>query len=229
MPVFRGLAALGLLATGALAGCGTVTAGSAVAGRASLVTDLANRLSRSGTLTYSALYTMPGGASATIAEEQDPPQASYTYAGGKLVVSGQATVDCRTQNNATTCTLTAASSPWTDPITALISQIDTLNVFAPTMVIGLLTSAGLDVDAVITQHDTTIAGENATCADVSGLTNSHATEFTTCITTDGLLGSFSGVVDGKQTDITLDRYDATVAPDAFTLPAGAKVIDKRNG
>jgi hypothetical protein len=223
------LAAVAVLvvgAVGALGGCGIVGDGQQVTGRSRLASDLASRLTHSGTLTYTATYRMPGGTT-TLAQAQVPARAAYAYAGGKLVLTSAATADCRTLGTATTCTLTPPPSPGTDPAAALISEIDSLGVLAPSLAIGLLTAAAVDAGASITQHDTTIAGENATCATVQGLVNAAATGFTACITSDGLLGSFTGKINGVGIDIGLARYDTTVAADAFDLPAGAKVIDKR--
>jgi hypothetical protein len=220
--------ALGALgAAGPLSGCASTGDAQQVTGRSRLVSDLATRLAHSGTLTYTATYRMPGGTRATLAQAQVPARAAYTYAGGKLVLTSAATADCRVQGVAATCTLAPPPSPGADPAAALISEIDNLRVMAPSMVIGLLTAAALDADASISQHDTTIVGQNATCANVQGLVNAAATEFTACITSDGLLGSFTGKINGSQVDISLDRYETTVAADTFDLPAGAKVVDKR--
>ena len=92
---------------------------------------------------------------------------------------------------------------------------------------GLLTATALDSGALVTTRDTTVAGENATCVRVSGAQRAAASEFEVCVTTDGLLGSFTGQVSGSQIDASLDRYDPDVAADAFDLPAGARVVDHR--
>ena len=99
----------------------------------------------------------------------------------------------------------------------------------PALVISLLTAAGLDADAVIEQKDTTIAGEHATCVSVEAVDNAPASAFNACVTTAGVLGSFSGTVNGSEVDMTMTRYGDTVAPYAFSLPAGATVVDRRAG
>lgn len=217
-----------LVALAALAGCGAVTDGQRVVDRSRLVNELANRLSHAGSGTYTAIYTLPEGGSASIAQAQEPTREAYTYPSGKVVITPEYTADCRTSGTRTTCTLTPPPSPTVaDPSTALMAEMGTKGMIAPTLVVTLLTAAALDSNAVINQHDTTIAGENATCVDVSGVDNAASSQFSACITTGGLLGSFTGTVSDTDLDVSLDRYDTTVTGDAFALPTGAATVDKR--
>lgn len=210
----------------ALAGCGDA---GQVMDRADLVNELASRLDGSGELTYSAEYQLPGGGSATIAQAQSPLRSAYIYPDGKLTVTDEATADCRRTGTAMTCTLTAAPSPNNEPAVAAFKDAGAHGLIAPTVVIGLLTAAALDTDATIDQSDTTIAGRPATCVAVRGVRDAGASAFDACITTDGVLGSFAGAVDGSAVDIAMTRFRDTADPDAFALPAGAKVVDKRSG
>jgi hypothetical protein len=219
------LAALAVLAisTTALTACVAVNTGQPGDGRAALVSDLAGRLGQSGTLTYTAVYRLPQGATATVVQAQNPGRAAYVYPGGQLAITPQYLADCR----ANTCTLTPPPSPGTDPATALIAEIANRGLIAPEMVVGLLTAVGLDAEAVVTTRDTTIAGENATCVKVAGAQRAAASDFEVCVTSDGLLGSFTGVVGDTGVDITMVRYEPTAATDAFDIPKGAKVTDRR--
>ena len=223
------LPALAVLAVSvtALTGCVAVNSGQPGDSRAQLVGDLAGRLGQSGALTYTAVYRLPQGATATVAQAQNPGRAAYTYPGGKLAITPQYLADCRTGTLFTTCTLTPPPSPGTDPAAALVGEIADRGLIAPEMVIGLLTAAAVDPQAVVTTRDTTIAGENATCVQVSGVQNAKASSFEVCVTTGGLLGSFTGLVSGTQIDVRLDRFDPMVAPDAFDLPPGARIVDRR--
>lgn len=213
----------------ALAGCSSIGDAQQVIDRARLVNELAGRLDHASQLTYTADYQLPGGESATIAQAQTPLRAAYTYPGGKFAITPEATVDCRTGNAATTCTLTSPPSPTTDATTGLLGGLRDRGLVPPTLVVGLLTSASLSSNAVIRQHDTTVAGEHATCVDASGVENSPASQFDACITSSGVLGSFKGMVDGKAMEVSLIRYTPSVEPDAFDLPTGAKTIDQRPG
>jgi hypothetical protein len=213
----------------AATGCQTIDDASRVINRADLVNDLASRLDGSGELTYSADYQLPGGQAATITQAQTPLRSAYVYPGGKLTVTGDATADCRTASGATTCTLTAPPSPNNEPAVAVFSDANEHGLVPPTMVIGLLTAAALDADATIEQSDTTIAGRHATCVRVEKVQNAAASAFDACITTEGVLGSFSGVVNGTDVDIAMTRYRDAVDADAFALPTGAKIVDRRDG
>jgi hypothetical protein len=221
------VSALVTVATGLAAGCGTVAGGQQLSSRAQLVDDLAGRISSAGSLTYTATYSLPHGTVASIAQAQNPARVAYSYPNGKLVLTPDETADCRMSGGATTCTLTPPPSPPGDPTSGLLSQIDSHGLIAPGVVIDLLSAVALDGETVVSQHDTTLAGEHATCLDVSGLSNAPSPSFSACVTTEGLLGSFTGTVRGKPIDLTLDQYQPSVALDSFALPGGAAVTDKR--
>ncbi|MBO0870334.1 MAG: hypothetical protein J2P15_17405 [Micromonosporaceae bacterium] len=188
-----------------------------------LVGDLAGRLSRSGAMTYTAVYTLPQGDQATIAQAQAPLRVAYTYPGGTLILTPEQTAQC----HAGTCTLTPPPSAGTDAGAGLLTALGSGGLVSPALVASLLTAAALDTNVVISQHDTTIAGENASCVDVRGVNNAAASRFSVCITTSGLLGTFTGEVSGRPVDISLDRYSQAVAPDAFDLPTHVRIVDRR--
>lgn len=219
--------AAGALVVGA--GCQALDDAGQVIDPADLVNDLAARLDRSVELTYSADYRLPGGQGATIAQDQNPLRTAYSYPGGKLTVSTAATTECRTHGATTTCTLTPPPSPTAKPAAAIFAAANHSGLVAPPVVIGLLTAAALDVDAVIEQNDTTIAGRHATCVQVDRVKNAAAAKFDACITNEGVLGSFVGMVNGTNVDIAMSRYRDSVDADAFDLPPRTKIIDRRPG
>jgi hypothetical protein len=225
----RRLVALAAAAAGAvpLTACGSIGDAQQVLDRARLVNDFAERLSHASELTYTAEYQLPDGRIAKIAQAQHPFRAAYTYPGGKFVITSEEIADCRTTGTATTCTLTPPPSTGTDPTASLFGAAGTDGLIPPAEVVGLLTAASLSTNAVIKQHDTTIGGEHATCVDVFGVENAAASEFHACLTVAGVLGSFSGKVDGADAEISLTRYDETVDENAFDLPPGARVVDHR--
>jgi hypothetical protein len=206
------------------AGCTSTGDGRRLSSRAQLADDLTDRMTAAGLLTYTATYSLPHGASATIAQAQDPVRVAYSYPDGKLVLTPDRTADCRTRAGATTCTQSGPPSPPGDPTATLLSRIDGRGLISPALVITLLDAVALDGDSVLTQHDTTLSGEHATCVDVHDLSDAPASAFTACVTTGGLLASFDGTVDGDPIEVTLDHYQTTVAPDAFALPAGARLV-----
>jgi len=224
-PARRLPAALALFSTAVavLAGCGVVDDTQRVVDRSSLVNDLANRLSQAESLTYTATYQLPEEKTATLAQAQNPTRAAFTYPGGKTILSTNLNVACQTSGASASCVRSTPPSPASEVPQEMLDAVAKQGLIPPTMVVSLLSAAALDADATIAEHDTTIAGEYATCVDVSGIDNSPSAQFSACITAAGVLASFTGDVNNKPVDIRLTEYETTVATDAFDLPANAKV------
>jgi hypothetical protein len=214
-----GAALAALAAVSAAAGCAAT--GPHGGQRTHLVDSMANRLAHASELTYTADYRL-GDTDATLAQAQKPHQSSFRQPGRFLVVTPEATTDCRGAG-AAACTLSPPPSPGVDPTTALFGHLADGGLVTSPTVIGLLTAAALDPRATVEQRQATIAGRSATCVHATGIHDAPAAEFTACITVDGVLGSFSGTVAGRPTDLELVAYRDTVAPDAFALPPGASV------
>ncbi|MEV4201737.1 hypothetical protein [Micromonospora globbae] len=215
--------AVSVIASLTVTGCQALDDAGRVVGRADLVNDLAARLDRALELTYSADYQLPGGQTASIAQAQDPARSAYSYPGGKLTVTAEATTQCEIAGGRTTCTLTPPPTTASKPSVAVFAEAKRRGMVTPPVVVGMLTAAALDPDAVIGQSDTTVAGHHATCVDV----DRAGEDFTACVTTEGVLGSFTGQVDGKAVEVALSRYSETVDGSVFDLPAGAGVVDHR--
>jgi hypothetical protein len=196
---------------------------------ADLVNELATRLDGASTLTYSADYQLVGGASARIVQAQDPPRTAYVYPGGKLIVTADTTTECDTSTARPVCTLTTGPTPSTQPEPELFGDANAGGLVTPPVVIALLTATALDPAAVVVQNDTTIAGRHATCVQVSQVQGAAASRFDTCVTTEGALGSFTGVVDGQAVEIAISRYSDTADETALELPDGARAVDRRPG
>jgi hypothetical protein len=209
-----------------LAGCEAIEDSGRAIGRADLVNDLAVRLDRAVELTYSADYQLPGGQSGSISQAQRPHRAAYTYPGGKLTLTVEATAECDTAAPKPTCTLKPPPGQAT-PLVAVLAGVNERGLVTPPLVISLLTATALDPNAVIEQNDTTVAGRHATCVRVEQVSDAAASSFDACVTTEGVLGSFAGVVDGRPVDIALSRYRVAVDSTAFELPSGAGVVDRR--
>ncbi|MER7330209.1 MULTISPECIES: hypothetical protein [unclassified Micromonospora] len=215
--------AVSVIASLTVTGCQTLDDAGRAIGRSDLVNDMAARLDRALELTYSADYQLPGGQTATIAQAQEPARSAYTWPGGKLTVTPEATTRCETAAGRATCTLEAPPAPNAKPSVALFTEAKQRGLVTPPIVVGLLTAAALDPDTVIAQSDTTLAGRHATCVDVE----QSSGDFTACVTTEGALGSFTGQVDGRPVELALNRYRETVDGTAFDLPSGAGVVDRR--
>ncbi len=218
-------AALALLAPAAC--------GSTQADEPRLLNDLATRLDRAGDLTFTAEYRLDGGAQAVIAQAQEPRRAAYVHPGGKAVFTETELANCREVTGGNRCTLTAPPSPATEPALDLLAEAAsdegptaspgsaTTGLVSPAAALRLLSAAVLD-GATVTRYESTIAGEESTCVGVHG-----ATGFTACVTAEGLLGSFTGTIDGKLVSFELTKYAEAVDAAAFALPAGAEIDDRR--
>ncbi|GGO02832.1 hypothetical protein [Micromonospora parathelypteridis] len=215
--------AVSVIASLTVTGCQTFEDAGVAMGRSELVNDLAARLDRALELTYSADYQLPGGQSAAIVQAQDPARSAYTYPGGRLTVTPEAITRCTTTGTRPECTLVAPPAPGSKPTVTLFGEANAQGLVTPPVVVGLLTAAALDPQAVIRQSDTTVAGHHAACVEVQASSG----DFTACVTTEGVLGSFTGAVDGKPMDLALSRYSATVDTGAFDPPAGAGLVDRR--
>ena len=51
--------------------------------------------------------------------------------------------------------------------------------------------------------------------------------FATCVTNDGVLGSFTGTLDGKPMDVAMTQFSPRVAAGDFEAPADATTVDRR--
>ncbi len=222
--VVPGLAAAALL----LAGCGSLGQAASAQGiaRGDLVSELAAQLTGSATLTYTAGYQLPGGGTATVAQAQRPARTAYAYPGGRVLVTGQAVTACRGARKPT-CTVTAPPDPGAALPPAVFAEAQRTGMIAPVTVLSLLETAALDPGVTLEPRDTTIAGHHATCLDLSGLTDDRTRAFTTCVTNDGVLGSFTGTVDGRTIDIAMTHFESRIRGDAFDVPTGATTVDRR--
>ncbi|MGC4804389.1 hypothetical protein [Micromonospora sp. DT233] len=215
--------AFSLIASLSVTGCQTLDDAGRAIGRADLVNDLATRLDRALELTYSADYQLTGGRAAAIVQAQKPARSAYTWPGGKLTVTTEATTRCDTGGAKTVCTLLAPPVVTAKPSVALFTEAKKHGLITPPVVVGLLTEAALDPQAVIEQSDTTLAGHHATCVDVRRSTG----DFTACVTSEGVLGSFAGRLDGAAMELALTSYTDTVDGASFEVPAGAGIVDRR--
>ena len=114
-------------------------------------------------LTYSADYQLPGGQSAAIAQAQDPARPRTPTRAGNSPSPRTAITTCTTTGARPTCTLIAPPTPGSKPTVTLFGEANQQGLVTPPVVVGLLTAAALDPQAVIKQSDTTVAGHHAAC------------------------------------------------------------------
>ncbi|MEW2326787.1 hypothetical protein AB0880_03125 [Micromonospora chersina] len=211
------------IASLSVTGCQALDDTGVALGRADLVNDLAARMDRALEQTWAAEYQLSGGRTASIAQTEEPLRSSYTWPDGKITVTQEAVSRCRTAAGRTFCTVSPPVLTAGKPSVVVYGEAREHGLVTPPAVIRLLTEAALNPEAIIEQTDTTLAGHHAACVDVTG----SGDHFTACVTSEGVLGSFIGTLDGKPAEVTLSRYTDTVEPAAFELPAGAAVEDRR--
>jgi hypothetical protein len=215
----------GAVLTGAVllgaAGCsGMDEASAAGTARDDLVSALIDQLTAGSALSYTATYQLAGGQTATVVRAQRPSRAAYDFPGGMLIVTPTATIRCQGDGTAPTCTKTV-------PDRTAAANLTGTPLVTPEAALAMLNTATLDPDVVAEQHDTTIAGRHATCLDLSRVDGTPAREFGICVTNEGALASFVATINGDRTDLALTAYSDRPTPDAFSLPAAAKLTDKR--
>jgi hypothetical protein len=221
LPIRARIVAAFLAALLPLAGCADFDNPAAAHGlsRSDLVAQLAGQLSSSASRTYAATYQLAGGRTATISQAQDPPRSAYRYPGGEVLVTPAASTRCVRR----TCTMTAAPVPADRPRAALFADAQKAGLVVPAVVLDLLNSARLDRHGVVDQHDTTVAGHHATCLDLDTLRSGAVS---TCITSEGVVGTFAGTLNGTRIDVALTDYADRVRSDAFDLPTAATVLPR---
>jgi hypothetical protein len=214
LPIRTRIAAGLLAAAVPLVGCAEFDNPAAAQGltRSDLVAQLAAQLRDSASLTYSATYQLAGGRTATITQAQDPPRSAYRYPGGEVLLTTAATTRC----GRTRCTTTAPPTPTSPLPAALFADAAKAGLVVPATVQSLLNAARLDRDMVVDQHDTTVAGRHATCLDLRNVDKAETGAFSTCITSDGVVGSFTGTLNATGIDVALTDYADRVPTDAFT-------------
>ncbi|MEH0841876.1 hypothetical protein V6U81_05690 [Micromonospora sp. CPCC 205711] len=215
--------AVSVIASLSVTGCQTLDDAGRALGHADLVNDLAARLDASLTSTWAADYRLSDGGTASLAQTQEPLRAAYSWPAGKITVTQEAVTRCETAAGRSSCSVLPPVTTAGKPAVAAWEEAAKRGQLTPPAVIRLLTEAALDPAAVIVQSDTTVAGHHATCVDV----RRSAGDFTACVTTEGVLGSFTGTLDGRSTEVSLSRYTETVGATAFDPPTGASVVDRR--
>jgi hypothetical protein len=222
----RRLAAAALVLCAATAGCSDLDDSGRGLTRNDLVADLAAQMTAAADLTYEANYQLSGGAKATVAQTRKPARTAYVYPGGKVTVTADATTECRTEKT-TTCTMTAPATAASPPPAKVFEVAGETGLVTPATVLALLNAAVLDNDVEVVQHDTTIAGRHATCVQLNGVDDAAARDFSTCITNEGVLGSFNGILDQTRMDVAMTHYSEQVEEATFELPKAAKLVDRR--
>jgi hypothetical protein len=224
--------AAAVLGAGAL-GCGVVSKAKQAVSNVSQMTDVADKLGKSGKLTYSATYKLDDGTTAQVV--QQPPNSAFLGKAGRFVLTDASLLWCTTTAKVTTCQRKANTSK----IAASADQSQYLTAIAgggfinTPMAVGVLTAAAIVPGVKFDESTVNIAGLSSTCLHVTNIptndTNSadvSAKEFTVCVGDNGVLTRFTGLgTDGKRQGVMLAKFGTSVDANAFKAPAGAKIVD----
>ncbi|MEV0454583.1 hypothetical protein [Catellatospora methionotrophica] len=209
-----------------LTGCQAITDDGVAPDRARLLADMAAQLQRASQRPYHAQYLLADGVRGEISQQAAPARSVYSYPGGRLMVDAEGQTSCVTAVRPARCQIRPLPGPGPAALTGYHEVTRHGLVTAP-IVTDLLQAAQLQSQAEVEAHDVTLAGQQATCLDVSGLTDAEAGGFTVCVTAAGVLASFTGVVGGVVVDQALTRISASPPAAVFALPEGARVVDHR--
>jgi hypothetical protein len=191
--------------------------------RSQLVADLVERLDSAEALTYTAEYELSGGVAVTVIRAQNPARLAVVYGRQKILISPDGITTCGPVGGRTRCTVSAPPAGSVAP--GWPAAATAAGLPDPSAVTDRLAPASLDRNAVVDRRETTLIGHHASCVSVTGL--STGGPFNACVTSDGVLGSFSGTVDDRSVDLTLVRYSESVSAGAFDPPADAAVDPPR--
>ena len=221
----RLLAALCLAALG-MGGCEAINDATAPIDRGKLLDDMSSQLDRGKSVVYRADYQLAGGYKASVGQQTVPSRTAYGYPGGMIIVHGGDQTSCTTTARPARCevnsiTLASVGVPST------YAEATKHGLITAPVVLDLLKVAALQPAASVKPHDTTIAGQQASCLEVSGLADAVTPAFTACVTAEGVLASFKGVVGEINIDQALIEVTKRVGEEEFSLPVGADVVDLR--
>lgn len=208
-------------------GCGGTSGGSDITGHSRLIDELALQVDSAEGRGYTAEYLLAGGQEVmTVAKQVDPEQVAFLFPGGRYVITRQFEMLC-TPAEAVDCVLNRATEVTLSPAESVLGELDGEQFLSVHTVMGWLTEVGASSSADISSETRTIAGTHATCVTVNGAETARVSEFEACVTDTGLLGSFTGTVDGVPKSVVLKAVSGTVDPELFHVPEGAAIIDER--
>lgn len=209
-----------------LTGCQVITDDGVAPDRARLLADMSAQVLRSAQHRYHAEYLLAGGAKGAISQQTGPVRTTFTYPGGRLMVDPNGHTSCVTAVRPPRCQIRPLPSAGPAALTGYQEVTKHGLVTAP-VVVDLLRAAEQQSQASVEAYDATLAGRQATCLVIADLADAEAGGFTVCVTAEGVLASFSGVVGGATIDQALLHASTQPPVTAFDLPEGARVVDHR--
>ena len=222
-----------VLGAGAL-GCGLLDQVKQTVDNVSAITDLADRMGKSGKLTFTAEYKTDDGTATTVV--QQPPKAAYIGKDGRFILTEDALLVCTGKTGKVVCQKSAVQTGQLSSAdqAAYLSAVAGGGFINTEMALALMTAAAVVPGVKIAQNTATIAGQKSDCLDVTGIPQDanagpndvSAKEFHVCVADSGLLTRFKGVgTDDKAIGVELSKYSEKVDAQAFVAPKGAQIVE----
>jgi hypothetical protein len=184
------------------------------------VQRFADALERGLDANYTAEYAADG---ALVTAVQAPPRRAYRGMDTIYVLAPDSAYLCRAAHAAMRCDRAPGADDLPLSHAKAISTTFTGGFVTPEYAVAILSSAAATPGARTAAAQQTVGGVPADCVAVA---SGRAKSDTACVSTGGVLVYFDGTTDaGTQVRVELRRITPTVAPDAFDLPAGAKIAD----
>jgi len=222
-----------VLGAGAL-GCGLLDQVKQTVDNVTAITDLADRMGKSGKLTFTAEYKTDDGTATTVV--QQPPKAAYIGKDGRFILTEDALLVCTGKTGKVVCQKSAVQTGQLSSAdqAAYLSAVAGGGFINTEMALALMTAAAVVPGVKIAQNTATIAGQKSDCLDVTGIPQDanagpndvSAKEFHVCVADSGLLTRFKGVgTDDKAIGVELSKYSEKVDAQAFVAPKGAQIVE----
>jgi hypothetical protein len=219
-------------------GCGIIQN---VMDTANTLGEFGDRLGRAAELTYTAEYAVASGKNVTIVQE--PPNAAFLAGDGRLIFTADGMVICDAKECQRAPIAGGTSLGAANP--GLVAGIAGPGFVTPELALGLVAAAALLPGTDVATSEKEFAGQEALCADVTGVADGVAdleaaddsgaaaatsdealNDFSVCVTEDGVLAAFTGTTQAGETSaIELIKFRETADPAAFAPPKGATVVD----
>lgn len=218
-------------------GCGIIQN---VVDTANTLGEFSDRLGKAAELTYTAEYKVADGPNVTLAQE--PPNAALIAGKERMIFTTDSMTVCDANECQRAPLATEAGIGAADA--GLIAGVIGPGFVTPELALGLVAAAALVPGTDVDTSEREFAGQDALCADVTGVADGVAQledgaadadeatptdaiqDFSVCVTDDGVLAAFTGTTSaGEKAALELVKFEDSVDEAAFAPPKGVEVVD----
>jgi hypothetical protein len=178
---------------------------------------IASQLFNQHTLDYTATYQLASGTRVTLTNVHRPDRFAADGHDWKMIVTRERLTECRRLDGAWRCHHRQAGG---EPTWQFGQETPELGIMLAEDAARMLFQAGREQATAVSRRFTEIVGRQATCIRA----DSGEAPYEACATEDGLLGSFTGTIDGREIRTTLVAYDPIAYASALEVPKDAVFI-----